>query len=159
MSIPIPEALMGRGWADIYIVKGVSDALVLTIRELRKLICQSRTKQQGTSHGCIVYSPHWLRLHFAFVAKRVFIYLHIRGAFGVARFGLTGQCEGLRIVERVTDWLHVLLFCISANKINPCCGSQAVILKITQDEKIFICYRSITRNVGIILFRSVQRGH
>ena len=54
--------------ADIYIVKGVSDALVLTIRELRKLICQSRTKQQGTSHGCIVYSPHWLRLHFAFVA-------------------------------------------------------------------------------------------
>ena len=82
-SIPIPEAPMGRGWADIYIIKGVSDALVLTIRELRKLICQSRTKQQGTSHGCIVYSPHWLRLHFAFVAKRVFIYLHIRGAFGV----------------------------------------------------------------------------
>ena len=38
---------MGRGWADIYIVKGVSDALVLTIRELRKLICQSRTKQRG----------------------------------------------------------------------------------------------------------------
>ena len=39
--------------------------------------------------------------------ERVFIYLHTRGAFGVARFGLTGQCEGLRIVERVTDWLHV----------------------------------------------------
>ena len=109
-SIPIPKASRGRGWADIYIIKGVSDALVLTIRELRKLICQSRTKQQGTSHGCIVYSPHWLRLHFAFVAKRVFIYLHIRGAFGVARFGLTGQCEGLRIVERVTDWLHVFYF-------------------------------------------------
>ena len=73
-SIPIPEAPMGRGWADIYIVKGVSDALVLTIRELRKLICQSRTKQQGTSHGCIVYSPHWLRLHFAFVAKKGYLY-------------------------------------------------------------------------------------
>lgn len=28
MSIPISEALMGRGWADIYIVKGVSDALI-----------------------------------------------------------------------------------------------------------------------------------
>ena len=49
----------------------------------------------------------------------VIIYLHIRGAFGVARFGLTGQCEGLRIVERVTSWLHAFLFCISANKINP----------------------------------------
>lgn len=75
-SIPIPEAPMGRGWADIYIVKGVSDALVLTIRELRKLICQSRTKQQGTSHGCIVYSPHWLRLHFAFVAKKGYLYTY-----------------------------------------------------------------------------------
>ena len=67
---------MGRGWADIYIVKGVSDALVLTIRELRKLICQSRTKQQGTSHGCIVYSPNWLRLHFAFVAKKGYLYTY-----------------------------------------------------------------------------------
>ncbi len=71
---------MGRGWADIYIVKGVSDALVLTIRELRKLICQSRTKQQGTSHGCIVYSPNWLRLHFAFVAKKgIYILTHTWG--------------------------------------------------------------------------------
>ena len=53
-SISIPKDQMGRGWANIYIIKGVSDALVLTIRELRKLICQSRTKQQRTSHGCIV---------------------------------------------------------------------------------------------------------
>ena len=56
-SIPIPKAPMGRGWADIYIVKGVSDALVLTIRELRKLICQSRTKQQGTSHEVYCIQP------------------------------------------------------------------------------------------------------
>lgn len=76
MSIPIPKAPMPRGWADIYIVKGVSDALVLTIHELRKLICQSRTKQQGTSHGCIVYSPNWLRLHFAFVAKKGYLYTY-----------------------------------------------------------------------------------
>lgn len=75
-SIPIPEAPMGRGWADIYIIKGVSDALVLTIRELRKLICQSRTKRQRTSHGCIVYSPHWLCLHFAFVAKNGYLYTY-----------------------------------------------------------------------------------
>ena len=111
---------MGQRLGRHIYIKGVTDALVLTIRELRKLICQSRTKQQGTSHGCIVYSPHWLRLHFAFVAKRVFIYLHIRGAFGVARFGLTGQCEGLRIVERVTDWLHVFfILYIRQLKNNP----------------------------------------
>lgn len=29
--------------------------------------------------------------------------LHHRGVFGVARFDLSGQCEGLHIVERVTD--------------------------------------------------------
>jgi len=40
----------------------------------------------------------------------VSIYLHMRGAFGVARFGLTGQCEGLRVVERVADWLHAFLY-------------------------------------------------
>ena len=55
-SISIPKAPMGRGWADIYLIKGVSGALVLTIRELRKLICQSRTKQQETSHGCVLYT-------------------------------------------------------------------------------------------------------
>ena len=72
---------MGRGWADIYIVKGVSDAFVLTIRELRKLICQSRTKQQGTSHGCIVYSPHWLRTILLFVVKSAFYILTLAWGF------------------------------------------------------------------------------
>ena len=93
---------MGRGWADIYIVKGVSDALVLTIRELRKLICQSRTKQQGTSHGCIVYSPHWLRTIPLFVVKSAFYILTLAWGFRRCSFRLTGQCEGIRIVERVT---------------------------------------------------------
>lgn len=47
--------------------------------------------------------------------KGIYILTHTWG-FRRSRFGLTGQCEGLRIVERVTDWLHVLLFCIFANK-------------------------------------------
>ena len=75
-NVYIPKDPMSRGWEDIYIIKGVSDALVLTIRELRKLICQSRTKRQRTSHGCIVYSPHWLCLHFAFVAKNGYLYTY-----------------------------------------------------------------------------------
>ena len=37
-------------------------------------------------------------------------YIHHRGAFGVARFRLIGQCEGLYDVKRVTDWLHVFLY-------------------------------------------------
>ena len=65
---------------------------------------------------CIIYSPHWLRTHFAFVVKSAFYILTLRGAFGVARFGLDGQCEGLYIVERVTDWLHAFYVYISEYK-------------------------------------------
>ena len=76
-------------------------------------------KNKATRNVSWVYCIQPLLASVAFrirYQERVFIYLHIRGAFSVARFGLTGQCEGLRIVERVTDWLHVLLFCIFANK-------------------------------------------
>ena len=50
-SIPIPEAPMGRGWADIHMVKAFLYALVLTIDELRKFNCKSKTKQCRTPHG------------------------------------------------------------------------------------------------------------
>lgn len=39
----------------------------------------------------------------------LYIYTYV-GLSALSRFGLTGQCEGLRIVERVTDWLHVFYF-------------------------------------------------
>ena len=64
----------------------------------------------------VLYQPSLASVAFRIRCKKGIYILHIRGAFGVARFGLTGQCEGLRIVERVTDWLHVLLFCIFTNK-------------------------------------------
>ena len=52
-----------NGWnagIDTYIHKGVSCALVLTICELRNFNGKSKNKATGTSHGCIIYSPHWL---------------------------------------------------------------------------------------------------
>ena len=85
---------MGRGWADIYLIKGVSGALVLTIRELRKLICQSRTKQQETSHGCVLYTALIDFERFCRSLSRVLsIYVHRRGAFGVARFDNLGDAR------------------------------------------------------------------
>ena len=56
--------------------KGVTDALVLTIRELRNFNCQSRTKQWGRPMGCIIYSPHWLRT-FIFVGREDELYIYI----------------------------------------------------------------------------------
>ena len=38
-------------------------------------------------------------------AKDWFIYLHLRGAFRCS-FRQSGQCEGLSIVERTTEWFH-----------------------------------------------------
>lgn len=130
---------MGRGWADIYIIKGVSDALVLTIRELRKLICQSRTKQQGTSHGCIVYSPYWLRLHFAFVAKRVFIYLHIRGAFSVVHWKTIFLICYLLDYQQVQESSNVSII-LSGDKKEPTKWKTNLVQQILLPNNHFPCY-------------------
>lgn len=130
---------MGRGWADIYIIKGVSDALVLTIRELRKLICQSRTKQQGTSHGCIVYSPYWLRLHFAFVAKRVFIYLHIRGAFSVVHWKTIFLICYLLDYQQVQENSNVSIILLGDKK-EPTKWKTNLVQQILLPNNHFPCY-------------------
>ena len=57
MSIPIPEAPMGRGWADIHMVKAFLYAFVLTVRESRKFNCKSKTKQCRTSHEVYYIQP------------------------------------------------------------------------------------------------------
>ena len=44
--------------------------------------------------GCIVYSPHWLRMALSFVVKKGELYTYIiRGAFGVARFDNLGNAD------------------------------------------------------------------
>ena len=65
-----------------------------------------KNKATGTSHE--VYFAYSLISSVTLVSRgeRLY-YIHRRGAFGDARFGQTGQCEGLNSVERATDWLHV----------------------------------------------------
>ena len=48
---------MGRGWADIHMVKAFLYALVLTIDELRKFNCKSKTKQCRTPHEVYCIQP------------------------------------------------------------------------------------------------------
>ncbi len=52
MSIPIPEAPMSRGWADIHMVKGVLYALVLTCRNKSFSATENRI-------GCIAKEETW----------------------------------------------------------------------------------------------------
>ena len=92
--------------------KGVSCALVLTIEELRKLYGLSKTKQRGRPMR--VYYIHSFRSLFwryLPIDEWLGLYIHIAWGFQRCSFRQSGQCEGLSIVERVTDWLHIL-FCV-----------------------------------------------
>ena len=94
MSIPIPEAPMGRGWADIHMVKAFLYALVLTYRNLavHDTICQKQSNAERLMR-CIIYCPHWLRTFYRSLSRVHSIYLHWRGAFGVARFDKLGDAR------------------------------------------------------------------
>ena len=59
---------------------------------------------------CIIYSPYWLRTVLPFIVTRVNYILTLTWGFRRCSFRLTGQCEGLRIVERVTGLTPRLLF-------------------------------------------------
>ena len=48
---------MGRGWADIHMVKGVFVRFGFDELESRKFIDKSITKQQRTSHGVYYIQP------------------------------------------------------------------------------------------------------
>lgn len=62
---------------------------------------------------CIIYSPHWLRTILLFVVKSAFYILTLAWSFRRCSFRLTGQCEGLSIVERVTEPAPRFFVCIS----------------------------------------------
>ena len=62
---------------------------------------------------CIIYSPYWLRTIPLFVVKSAFYILTLAWGFRRCSFRLTGQCEGLSIVERVTEQAPRFFVCIS----------------------------------------------
>ena len=71
----------------------------LTIWELRnftKCLSENGYKATATLHVMTISISRGL----AKASRREKIYVHRRGAFGVARFDRQGQCEGLQIVER-----------------------------------------------------------
>ena len=72
-------------------------------------------KQSNAEHlmRCIIYSPHWLRTILLFVVKSAFYILTLAWGFRRCSFRLTGQCEGLSIVERVTEQAPRFFVCIS----------------------------------------------
>lgn len=94
MSILIPETPMGRGWADIYIIRRTV-RFGFDLLELRKLYGLSKTKQRERLMGCIVYSPHWFRTVPPFVVTEENYILTLTWGFRRCSFRQSGQCEGL----------------------------------------------------------------
>ena len=74
--------------------KGVSCALVLTIEELRKLYGLSKTKQRGRLMGVLYpFLPFFLLTFACQEINGIELYIHIRGAFSVARFDNPGNAK------------------------------------------------------------------
>ena len=85
---------MGRGWADIHMVKGVFVRFGFDAIRTSQLQtdCQKQSNAERLMR-CIIYCPHWLRTFYRSLSRVHSIYLHWRGAFGVARFGKLGDAR------------------------------------------------------------------
>ena len=85
-------------WAEVgqtYIrYKAFLYALVLTCRNLaiHDTICQKQSNAERLMR-CIIYCSHWLRTFYRSLSRVHSIYLHWRGAFGVARFDKLGDAR------------------------------------------------------------------
>ena len=105
-------------------IKAYLNALVLTVRESRKF--QSSCQKQ--SNGNVLWGVLYTALIgyeciLAFVTLRV-SYIHaLTWGFQRCSFRQLGQCESLRIVERATDWLHVLRMYVRTKLLTANLGS------------------------------------
>ena len=88
-------------------------ALVLTIDELRKFNCKSKTKQCRTPHEVYYIQPSLASDNSIVCCQECFLYTYTGVGLLRCSFRLTGQCEGLSIVERVTEQAPRFFVCIS----------------------------------------------
>ena len=84
---------MGKGGYTYILIKGVFVRFGFDELESRKFIDKSRTKQQRTLHGVYYIRSQCLQSIFRLLSRGYTIYLHWRGAFGVARFDLSGNAR------------------------------------------------------------------
>ena len=71
---------------------------------------------------CIVYSPHWLQSFHRLLSREFTIYLHWRGAFGVARFDKLGDARAS--TRGTSDRIGSTLFRMYNNTYLTAVGAQ-----------------------------------
>ena len=124
-SVHLPEA--PRGWggeADYIHIRRNCTLWFWQCKNFANSNCSSKTKQRERLMGCmIIYYPRWLRTIFSFIAKRVaYIYVHWRGAFGVARFDLSGNARAFLSWNEWQNWLHAFMCVYQPNAKLSCKG-------------------------------------
>ena len=104
---------MGRGWADIHMVKAFLYALVLTIDELRKFNCKSKTKQCRTPHEVYYIQPS-LPSDDSFVrCQECFLYTYTGVGLSALLVSTNWAMPEPLHVERVTEQAPRFFVCIS----------------------------------------------
>ena len=81
-----------------------------SVRTSQTLNCWSRTKQRERLMRCIIYSPHWLRAICRSLSRVLSIYVHRRGAFGVARFDNLGDARAFTAWNEWQNRLHIFMY-------------------------------------------------
>ena len=85
---------MGRGWVGIHnVIRRFCTLWFWRYKNLANSTTSQEQSNKGRLMRCIIYNPHWLRTNLSLGVMSVSIYLHWRGAFGVARFDLSGNAR------------------------------------------------------------------
>lgn len=103
---------MGRGWADIYMVKGVFVRFGFDELESRKFIDKSRAKQQRTPHEVYYIQPLLVSDDSIVHCQESFLYTYI--GVGLSAL-LVSTCRAMRepqFVKRATELAPRFSICI-----------------------------------------------
>ena len=111
----MPNPRVGEGWELVFLWKGVYYALVLTVRNPRKISnCLSKTKQRGCPVGVLYTYPKYRTAigvsvpHMATIGMEVVLYISAWGLC-VARFDRQGNAKASEREASDSAGLHAFL--------------------------------------------------
>ena len=124
------------GKHNIYIHKGVTVRFGFDGRRTSQTHRQVKNKATGTSHGVyyILYALIGLLCVFHSEARGVTIYSHLRGAFSVARFDLSGNAKAFLSWNEQQNWLHAFYLYKSTTTLLINAYNGALVQKLNKHE-------------------------
>ena len=97
------------GKHNIYIHKGVTVRFGFDGRRTSQTHRQVKNKATGTPYRVYYIQPS-LASSNMLVGREEELYTHLRGAFSVARFDLSGNAKAFLSWNEQQDWLHAFIY-------------------------------------------------